>query len=58
MSCLPDLFIPTKSQRLAPLNKVGGVFSVNLRSSYFSTLRKSGSLGETNSNDKALSFSL
>lgn len=35
MSCLPDIFITSKSQNLIP-NKVGGQFSIHLRSALFS----------------------
>ena len=34
MSCLPDIFIPSKSQPLPP-HKVGGQFSLHLRSNHF-----------------------
>ena len=34
MSCLPDLFIPSKSQPLNP-HKIGGPFSLHLRSNTF-----------------------
>lgn len=36
MSCLPDIFISSKSQNLVP-NKMGGQFSIHLRSALFNS---------------------
>lgn len=58
MSCLPELFTSSKSQNLPQGAKIGGMFSINLRSAYFNTLRRSGEAGDANANTKSLSFSL
>jgi hypothetical protein len=41
MSCLPDIFITSKSQNLLP-NKLGGQFSIHLRSALFSNKQIDG----------------
>lgn len=40
MSCLPELFSASRSQNLQHPSKVGGVFSIHLRSAYFHSLKQ------------------
>ena len=40
MSCLPELFSASRSQNLQQPSKVGGVFSINLRSAYFNNAKQ------------------
>lgn len=59
MSCFPDILLTSRSQNLPNPHKMGGMFSINLRSSFFTNEKQAPSdKSRQYSQGKSTSFSL
>lgn len=58
MSCLPELFSASRSQSIQQPSKVGGVFSINLRSAYFNNMKQTSALPQDKHDKSSASYSL